>query len=125
MTLSRARTTAKALVSGGAIATLAAAYSAQERPVVIGSEPAGLRLAGTGPEQSLTQGRGFRLAERSEIEVDLSSLTGAIAHEAGPFDLQRYGFSTVHVYFDRTLPPPDLRDVGSSNATLRLIVATS
>jgi hypothetical protein len=68
--------------------------AAQERPVVIGSDTAGLRLAGQGPEQALTVGPG-RLVEISEAAADVGRLSAVRAHDAGPFDSQRYGFSTV------------------------------
>ena len=97
---------------------------AQERPRIIGSTTAGLRLAGLGPEQALTVGPSLELAEIVERDVGLGRLTGMRAHDAGPFDSQRYGFSTVHVYFDRTLPLASDRSGLSSNATLRLIVST-
>ena len=97
---------------------------AQEPPRVIGSPTAGLRLAGWGSEQKLTVGTGLQLAEISEADAGLGRLTGVRSHDSGPFDSQRYGFSTVHVYFDRTLPDAAERDGLSADGTLRLVVGT-
>jgi hypothetical protein len=96
----------------------------QPVPRVIGSQTAWLRVAGGGSEQSLVVSGELRLLEISEAKADPARLAGVRPHDLGPFEAARYGFSSVHVYFDRTLPSEAERSMLSANATLRLVVAT-
>jgi hypothetical protein len=114
------------MLLGAFISAVGIAVGAAQGPeVVIGSRTAGLRVTSNElpPEQDLAVHPRLRLIERPTSAEELVGLQQLRRHTVGPFNQARFGFSTIDVYFDRTLPPEEEREGLSANGTLRLVVA--